>query len=249
MLTPQDPTGPAALGPSGSRTARRDLEIRLPLRRLFAPDADPSTRFPGETAVLDGFVVTPDRAITLALVASTPGAVAMLDTAWDAIQARGIGRRRRLFVDDRGRTVFVWTVAPAVPADTLDLLRTSLVVPAQAADGYADVHLSPPADRCSALEETLAHERIPPRSAPGGSGAAVQASGPLEPENWGFLGMLCAIGAFDASTAPRPEALADLLGLDLATIRRHAARVEVALDGLVTTLFAPPDPAPEPGGR
>ncbi len=243
-------TPPAiASGPSGAarsaapRGHRRDHVVAVPLALLFHPDPDPTEQHPAARADLDGYVVTPDRTITLAATTDSPEGLSMLDAVWRTIRAKGIARRRFVLLDDRGRTVVVMTFLPQVSAATLRLTRSALVVPVHATAGSAEVHLLANSQELAEIEHRLASEGAdasPPSTVVVPPARETEGLGP---EDWAFLGLLGAVGAFDVPDGPTPRLLAELFGLDPEAFARQALAVERGMRSLVTELFAPAEAA------
>jgi hypothetical protein len=194
-------------------------------------------RFPGEAAEIDGYIVAPDQSVTIAATSETPGGLDMIDTVWVELQRRGLGRRRMILLDDRGRTVSVLTLAPPHPTESLELLRSHLLVPIVARDGVAEVHLLATPDEVAELEGKFpAREEPPPPGVRSGkSGEA--GDGRLDPEDWAFLGLLCSVGAFDGPSGPSARLLAELFGLEPRAFVRRATAVQQGLASMVRDLF------------
>ncbi len=223
---------------------RQDRVVSIPLIRLFAPEADPTERFPRERADLEGYVLAPDRTITVALTAEGPRALDLLDSIWNAVERKRVGRRNHLVLDERGRTVCVMSLGVEIPPETLELLRSLLVVPVRLGGGFAEVHFLASDPETHSLVRTLEEIGHP---GPAPSTVALppaRETGPLRSEDWAFLGFLSAIGAFEGPDGPTPDAVAALLGTDPASFAAQARAVESGLRGLVTGMFSPPAGSP-----
>jgi len=235
---------PPATSDSGRLSGRVDRVVTVPLIRLFYPDPDPTESYPKESADIEGYVVTPNRTITIAATATSPGGIDMLDSVWVALRRKGIGRRHMILLDERGRTVSVMTLSVDASDETLRLLRSLLIVPVRAQGGFAEVHfLATPGD-LEALEQRIEKDgqSLPPPAAV--TVPPARETGALQPEDWAFLGLLSSVGAFDGPEGPTPELVAELLGLDAWAFAEQARSVEHGLEDVVTGLFAPPEPAP-----
>lgn len=235
-----------ALSADGAVRSRTDRPISVPLILLFYPDSDPTEKYPGEAADIDGYVVGPGHTVTIAATAKTAGGLDMLDSVWAALRRKGAVRRHMVLLDDRGRTVFVMTLDLGVSDETLRLLRSLLVLPVHARDGFAEVHFFASEEELEAIERkiTTGGQPLAIRSTP--TVPAAKETAELDPEDWAFLGLLCAVGAFDGPEGPTPRLVAELLGLDPEVFAEQALAVERGLGDLVTDLFAPTEPVPEP---
>lgn len=221
------------------RGARTDRAMSFPLLRLFYPESDPTEQFPTESADIEGYLVTPDSSIVLAATWSTSRGLDMLDSVWTTFERKGVAVRRMMLVDDRGRTVSLMTLRPKIPEDVLRLLRSSLVVPIRTSHGFAEVHLfATPAEFASISHRVEGDGPlvVPPTNV---LLPAAKETGVLQAEDWAFLGLLAAVGAFDAPEGPTPELVGRLLGLDAEMFVDRAGAVERGLGSLVTDLFAP----------
>jgi len=220
-------------------TRRTDRTMFVPLSRLFYPDPDPTDKYPDEVAEIDGYVVAPDRTTTFATTILTEGGFDMLDSVWTALQRKGVGRRRMLVLDDRGRTVSVMTLKLDAPKDLLRLLRSLLVVPVRAHLGFAEIHFFATSDEVSAIEETVEKGRHPVPPSPTVFLAPAKDTGPLLPEDWAFLGFLSAVGAFNGPEGLSPTLFAEMVGIDLAAFAKQARSIERNMGMLVKDMFAP----------
>jgi hypothetical protein len=208
--------------------------------RIFYPDPDPTEGYAGESAEIEGYLVAPDKSITLAATWPTPGGLEMLDSVWTALRRKGVGIRRMLLLDDRGRTVSVMTLKAKIPEDLLGVLRSMLVVPIRTSGGFAEVHLfATPAEfeRLMKLVEGDGQPLSPPSPIlmPGAKDTGI-----LQTEDWAFLALLNCVGAFDGPEGPTPEVVGKLLGIEPETFAERAATLETGLGGLVIDLFSPP---------
>jgi hypothetical protein len=241
----EKPNAPAR---TGKAVGRVDRVISLPLIRLFFPDPDPTEQYPGQSADIEGYVVTPGRTLTIAATAKTPGGVEMLDSVWATLRRKGVGRRHMLLLDDRGRTVSVMTLSIDASDETLRLLRSLLIVPIHTRGGFAEVHFLATPGEVEALEERIEKDGrpLPPPTAV--TLPPARETGALQPEDWAFLGLLTSVGAFDGPEGPTPELVAELLGLDPEAFAEQARAVEHGMGELVTGLFASPEPGPNMEG-
>jgi hypothetical protein len=230
---------PSAGDPSRS-AGRVDIPISVPLLQLFIPDPDPTEHYPGQSADLEGYVVTPGNAVTIAATSDGPSGVDLLDSLWASLRRKGIGRRHITVLNDRGRIVSVMTLHFDAPEETVGLLRSLLVVPVHARDGLAEVHLFASPEELEVLAKRIDKGgRSPiPSSAP--TLPPARETGALEPEDWAFLGLLSTVGAFDGPEAPSPTSFAELLGIDMATFAERARAVDRGLSDVVAGLFAAP---------
>jgi len=222
--------------------------MSVPLIRFFYPDPDPTEEFPKESADVEGYVLAPDRLVTVAAVAGTPKGVEMLDSVWATLRRKGVGRRRLVLLDDRGRTVSVMTVQIPDADDSLRYLRSSLVVPIHARGGFAEVHLLASPEEAEVIAGRIEKDG-PALSVPSEVVLPpARETGALVPEDWAFLGLLSCVGAFDGPEGPSPELLAELLGVDPGAFAEKARAVERGLGDVVSGLFAPTGPeAPSEG--
>ena len=247
MPNPSEGAGPGSSS-VGGRDRRVERAVEVALDRLFSPEPDPTGAYPDERVDIEGYAVAPDRTITLAVVALSPGALDMLDSAWSVLRRKGVGRRRMVVLDDRGRTVYVMTLAVDASDATLQTLRTIVVVPVHARGGSAEVHFLATVEEASDWEQRLgaAHPRVSETSDAGEP--RPKEVDPLRPEDWAFLGLLSSVGAFDSTEGVPPEAVAGLLGMDAEAFADRTEAVEQGLEGLVSGLFTPPRSAPSLDG-
>ena len=231
-----------------SEVRRADHVMLLPLIRLFYPDPDPTEPYPGEVADIDGYVVAPDRTVTLAVTIQTAEGLDMMDSVWDVLRRKGVGLRRMLVIDDCGRTVSVMTLTMDVPKDLLKLLRSLLVVPVRTHDGFAEVHFFATRDEASALERSVEVGRHPVSTPSVVLLPPAKDTGPMQPEDWAMLGLLSAVGAFNGAEGPDPKLFADLLGIDPETFAEQAYAIERSMSGLVSDIFAPSAARSNPEG-
>lgn len=236
---------PDPRGSGGSAESRVDRVVSVPLSLLFRPDPDPTELFPGQAADLEGYVMTPDHEVTLAVTASTPEGVEMLDAVWAALRRKGTGRRHMVLLDDRGRTVSVMTLRVDAPDEILRRLRSLLVVPIHARAGWAEVHLLATDEEMEALEGT-AQDGWESFSAPSTvTLPPARETRTLQPGDWAFLGLLSSVGALDGPEGPTPELVAELFGVDPDAFAEQARAVERSLQDVVTGLFATPETGTE----
>ena len=214
----------------------------VPLNRLFYPDPDPTEPYRGESADIEGYSVAPDHTVTIAAVATSAGSLDMLDSAWAALRRKGTGRRRMLLLDDRGRTVSVMTIGVESSPETLNLIRTMLVVPVRTRDGFAEVHFVATPEEVEAVEGRLEKGGEPLPNTLSGTLPPARETASLQPEDWAFLGFLSSVGAFNGSEGPTPEIVADILGIDPESFAERASAVEQGIEGLVSELFSPAPP-------
>lgn len=224
---------------------REDHVISLPLVRLFYPDPDPTENYPGEAVDIEGYVITPDHAVTIAVSAKTPGGLDMLDSAWAGLRKKGLASRRSLLLDDRGRTVSVLTLNPMLPDDFLDLLRSLVVVPVHVSSGFVEVHFLATREEFNAIEERIEVDGLPLELPAPGTLPTTKDAGLLQTEDWAFLGLLAAVGALDDPDGPSPQRVTELLRLDPTVLALQSASLRHSLARFVLELFAPV----EGGGR
>lgn len=230
-----------AARPSLGGGGRSDRAISVPLMRLFYPDPDPTEGYPDESADIQGYLVAPDQSVTLAATWSTPESLDMLDSVWDALRRKGVGTRRMLLLDDRGRTVSIMTLRPKIPSDLLSLLRSMLVVPIRTSGGFAEIHLFASTSELESLTRRIEGDGGPLPSPSVVRLPGAKDTGILEAEDWAFLGLLNCVGAFDGPAGPTPELVGKLLGIEPEAFSERAAALENGLGGLVTDLFSPPE--------
>lgn len=216
-----------------------DHAISVPLGRLFFPEPDPTRQFPGESADIEGYVVAPGHNITFAATAGGPGGIDMLDSIWAALRRKGIGVRHLTVINDSGRIVSLMTLHVRASEDTIRFLQSLLMVPVHTRDGFAEVHCLATAEEVAALQERAVSSDPAAWGVPDAAYAHARESGPLQPGDWAFLGLLSAVGALDGPDGPSPTLVADALGLDPDAFAKQARAVERGLEGVVTGLFAP----------
>lgn len=241
MSEPTSPKAPRSTSTTSVKSRekhRSDRAISVPLIRLFYPDPDPTESFPGESAEIEGYIVAPDHTFTIAATTATSEGVDMLDAVWLALRRKGVGRRRMILLDDRGRTVSVMTLHADLRNDLVRALRNFLVVPIRARGGFAEVHFYATTDELGAIERKLEAdgEALPP--IPAATLPPVKETGALQAEDWAFLGLLNCVGAFDGPEGPTPQLVAELLGLDPDALAEQASEIERGLGSLVSDLFA-----------
>jgi len=220
-------------------TRRTDRTMFVPLSRLFYPDPDPTDKYPDEVAEIDGYVVAPDRTTTFATTILTEGGFDMLDSVWDTFRRKGVGVRRLLLLDDRGRTVSIMTLKPGFPEDVLRLLRSILVVPIRASNGFAEIHFYATPGEFNSLKERIEGDEGPLPAPEIVNLPAARDTGILDAEDWAFLGLLSCVGAFDLEGGPSLELVAQLIGLAPATFTDRTVALERGLGSMVTELFQP----------
>ncbi|MGA8303507.1 MAG: hypothetical protein WA691_02000 [Thermoplasmata archaeon] len=229
-------------------TARVDRVVSVPLRVFFDPDPDPTKRFPGQSADVEGYVVTPDHTITFSATASTPEGEEMLDAIWATFRRKGTGRRHMLLLDERGRTVSVMTIRVDLPDETLRLLRSLLVVPVRTGGGQAEIHLLATEAEAETMAEKLGKDKRPLRPPAFVTVPPARVTPKMGPGDWAFLGLLSSVGALDGAEGPTPELVAELFGVDPDAFTEQARAVERGIEGIVTGLFASPEAGAKPEG-
>lgn len=240
---PEAPTS-AVRGPGGPAQTqepghRADRAFSFPLGRLFAPEPDPTERYPGQSAEVEGYVVAPEHAVTLAVTAESSKGIDLLDSIWSAFRRKGIGVRHLTVLNDRGRIVSLMTLRVHAAEETIRLVQSLLVVPVRGHDGLAEVHLLATPEEAAALGGQIAGGAAPAPPAKDPALPPARETGPLRPEDWAFLGLLSAVGALDGAEAPPPTLVAEALGIDAAVFAERAQRAQRGLEGVVTGLFAP----------
>lgn len=221
---------------------RDDHVVWVPLAQLFVPDPDPTDPYPGESAELEGYFIAPGETITVAVTAGSSRGTELIDSVWNALWRKGLGVRHLTVVNDRGRIVSLMTLRLSLSEEMLRLLRTLLVVPVRSKDGLAEVHLLATPDEVATLQGKLEKEEQPMEHPYVASLPPARQTGPLQPEDWAFLGLLSAVGVLDAPEGPAPGLVAEALGIDPSAFLESASRVERGLEGVVTGLFGPSAP-------
>lgn len=213
---------------------------------LFQPGNDPTEGYPGQSAYIAGYFVAPGRTVTIAVTAETNEGIDLVDSVWFALRRKGIGVRHLTVVNDRGQVVSMMTLRLGVADDMLRQLRTLLVVPVRSSDGVAEVHLFATQDELTVLAERIEKGELSRGHPYVVTLPPARQTGQVQPEDWAFIGLLSAIGAFDGPEGPSPRLIAEALGIDVSTFAEKAKAVEHGLEGLVTGLFAPSWDAPSP---
>ncbi len=217
-----------------------DRVLAVPLSQLFSPDPDPTKDFPGQSTEVEGYVVTPGQVVTVALTAPVPEGVDLLDSIWSVLRRKGIGLRRMVLLDDRGRMVSLMTLQLRASTETIRLFESMLLVPVHAGDGFAEVHFLAGSCEVEALESEI-HKNGRPFPPPLTIRLpAARGNTGLRPDEWAFLGLLSALGVLDGPDGPTAPMVAELLGIDTATLAERARAVERGLEGVVTGLFSWP---------
>lgn len=244
-MTP-DPDAPSNPATRTTGDAAGESVLIVPLGAVFAPARDPSIQHPDEAADVEGYLLAPDRRLSVALAAGGAGAGALLEELWSSLEERQVGERRWTRTDDQGRRIAVLTVRLPDGARASELLRRTLVLPVRVRAGFAEVHLlADPADAL-ALQEELAHLGARPSSISPGGPASTARGGGLTAEDWALMGLLQAVGVFDPRDAPGSTAVADVVGVPASLLAERVRSLEEGLRELVSTLFAPvggPTPA------
>jgi hypothetical protein len=219
---------------------RREVVLHVPLAKLFDPESDPSVRFPDHSAEVEGFAVTPEG-ITVALAVSGPHAAILADEVWSGLERRGQAIRRTAPHDERGRALLVMTVRAPIAPELLDLVRHTLLLPVEARRGVAELHLALAAGEAEEIRRALATIGIDASVQPTPPARETAVTEVLSPEDWGFLGLLCALHVFDGPTAVDATTIAGRLGIDPGVFERKVHEVEVGMEALVAGLFEVPD--------
>jgi hypothetical protein len=233
------PTVPSAVPSAAAGSAESVLIV--PLGPVFAPIPDPSARHPDESADVEGYLVAPDRRVSVALASGGAEAQELLDAVWCALEDRGVAERRWTRTDEQGRTVAVVSFRVPVAEGVGELLRRSLVLPVRVRAGFAEVHLLADPNETRTLDRELRRLGVVPAAiAPSEGGRAVRDRG-LSAEDWGLMGLLQAVGVFDPREAPRQSVVAEVIGVPPEYLDDRVKGIERGLSSLVSTLFAPVD--------
>jgi predicted DNA binding protein len=216
----------------------------VPTTRLFFPDPDPTEKYPKQTVTVEGYVVAPDRLVTVAVVAPRQEGIDVVDSIWEVLRRKGVGVRHLTVLNDRGGLVSLLTLRVDASSETLQLLQSLLLVPMRIRDGEAEVHLLATPSDFAALKGRIASDGLADGSIGLRPATPVEDTGVLIPRDWAFLGLLSSVGAFDGPEGPRPALLAEALGIDPEVFAEHVRSVEHGLHGLVRDLFAPVDRIP-----
>ena len=225
---PADPTDPAG-----------ESVLIVPLAPVFAPASDPSAQHPDDSAEVEGYVVSPDHLVTVALASSGAGAAEFLEAIWSALEERGIADRRWSRTDDQGRSVAVVSVRVPDAQAVGELLRRSLVLPVRVRAGFAEVHLLAGANETRSLDRELRRLGVAPSAIASGDPARAGTGAGLAAEDWALMGLLQAVGVFDPRDAPHQSVVAEVIGVPPAYLDGRVRAIEQGLQSLVTTLFAP----------
>lgn len=209
----------------------------LPVRRLFSPEPDPTTGFPEHAASVDGYVVAPDRHVTLALSVTSPVGSELLESIWSTVRRKGVGVRHLTVLNDRGHVVSLMTVRVDTSEEMLELLQSLLLVPVRTQNGLAEVHLLATPKDLRGIRERIEVEGLPEHPSTAAAAPLAVTAGPMGPQDWAFLGLLAAVGAFDGPTGMPPAALAEALGIELDAFVERARAAERGLHGVVEGLF------------
>lgn len=223
---------------------RDDHVIWVPMDLLFQPGNDPTEAYPGESANVVGYFLAPDQTVTIAVTTESSAGLDLVDSAWNAFRRTGMGLRHLTVINDRGQVVSLITLQLGFSDDLRRLLRTLLVVPLRSKDGVSEVHLFATQEELATLAERIETGGPAPSHPYVASLPPARHTGPLQPEDWAFLGLLSAIGAFDGPEGPSPRLVAEALGVDASAFAEKAQAVERGMEGLVTGLFAPSGVAP-----
>jgi hypothetical protein len=243
---PRETEAPRPRAESPSSALRREMVLRVSLGRLFAPESDPSVRFPDHSAEIEGFAFTPEG-VTVALAVEGPHATILADEVWSGLLRRGQAVRRTSPHDERGRALLVMTVRTPVAESLVEMLRRSLLLPIEARQGAAELHLGLTTEDADALCGALRELGIEAAVRDEGALNEILPSEGLSSEDWGFLGLLCALHVFDGPVAPDAGTVARRLGIDPELFGRKVRTVEAGMKELVAGLFEPPG-GPSPVG-
>jgi hypothetical protein len=240
-LADAGPTGPTASATGDSDSTVRETVFVLPLAGLFAPESDPSVRFPDHYAEVQGYAVADNGTVALAIAGDGTHAATLLDEAWAGLERKGIVLRRADPSPNRAGPASAVTVRLDLGPTVCDLLRSSLILPVRAQAGQAEVHVIGTAAEAKALELALEREGIPPISVAIGEPDPTYLGTKLTAEDWAFLGLLSSLGVFDGPDHPNEQAAARLVGFDRAEFTAKVETVEAGMRLLVAGLFAPPE--------
>ncbi len=245
-----DPS-PRTAGSEGASTsetteARTDHAFLIPVTRLFHPETDPTEEFPDQTATVEGYVVAPGQLVTIALAVPHASGGELLEAVWGALRRKGIGVRQVTVLNDRGRIVSLMTLRLGASSEVLALAESLLLMPVRARNGLAEVHLLATSSNFAALQRRIESAGTASAPVPAGSYPPVNDTGSLIPQDWAFLGLLSAVGAFDGQETAAPVVLAEALGINLDVFVERARAAELGLSGLVSDLFAAGDGSTPP---
>lgn len=234
-------SAPSDTSSADPATPERPTEsvLIVPLAPVFAPAVDPSARHPDESADVEGYVVSPEQLVTVAVASGGPAAGDLLESVWGALDERGVAERRWSRTDDQGRTVAVLSVRLPDAAAAGELLRRTLVLPVRIRAGFAEIHLVAAPAETHSLERELQRLGVSPSSIAPGDPAESARNGGLRAEDWALLGLLQAVGVFDPRDAPHQSAVAEVLGVPPSFLDERVRAIEQGMHALVTTIFAP----------
>jgi hypothetical protein len=248
MSPPRTVPDPPTPGESSGREFRNRLPFRettflLPLAGLFAPESDPSLRFPDHFAEVQGYAVADDGTVAVSIVGEGPHAAALLDEVWAGLERKGLVVRRMAAARTNDPPTAAITLRLDLGPTICAMLRASLLLPVRAQAGQAEVHVLGTAREAEAIGRALEAEGIPPISVRAGPPDPTVAGTRLTAEDWAFLGLLSSLGVFDGPEHPNEAAAARLVGFADAEFAVKVRTVEAGMRSLVAGLFAPPEEA------
>ena len=217
-----------------------DTLVRFSVGSLFAPESDPSLRFPDHWADIEGYATGGDGTVALALAGGGPHAETLLEELWAGLSRKGVAVRRARSPSGRGRPVVAMTIRFPFDAGAVALLRADLILPVHVQAGQAELRLAGPPSDVVAIESALRRQGLEPTSARPAEEERETAGTKLSAEDWAFLGLLCSLGVFDGPEHPSQDDAAHLIGLDTSKFAQRVRAIEGGMRALVAGLFAPP---------
>jgi hypothetical protein len=233
------PTPPGEIREAGSH----DTIVRISLGSLFAPESDPSLRFPDHWADIEGYATAGDGTVALAVTGGGPHAETLLEELWAGLARKGVAVRRAYPRNGRGRPVVVMTIRFPLDPGAVALLRADLILPVHFQAGQAELRLAGPPSDVVAIESALRSEGLRPTSVRPAAEDQAATGTKLSAEDWAFLGLLCSLGVFDGPDPPSRDDAAHLIGLDSPRFAQRVRDIEKGMRSLVAGLFAPPTDA------
>jgi hypothetical protein len=232
------PTGPSRASPTPAVPGRREAVLTIPLPPI--PRVAGTMTY-GALAEIEGYDLAPDRTITVAVSGSGAVATAFLESVWTLIQERRLGRLRSVRTDERGRTVAVLSVHLPEDVELGHLLGSIAVVPARLGPATAEVRVLASPHEMQRLTVALEEEGLPPSAVVVERAVQPAEASELAPEDWAFLGLLVAIGAFEGRRVSTASAIAERLDLDPGYLAERIRTLGNGMRRLVAAVF--PEPA------
>lgn len=231
-----------ARDPAGAR--RSGWKLELDLSGILAPGAPGPSGGSLPTARVAGYLAEPPGRYTVAVSLGDSEELPRVDPIWEQLVRRRLALTRSLHLDERGRAVLVLTVTPGLPEALDALARETLVLPVRTLAGGAELEVEATEPELEQLEHGLraigiaisSRERIEGPASPGPAPM-------LTNEDWAFLGLIEASGAYDGPGSLDEETVIARLGVDPHAFRSRRTAVEHGLRGLVSEIFGPEAPA------